>query len=454
MRRKLTLVCALTILAIAGGAMADGTFMIMPGFNSSFFPGTVFSSADGSVLGGSWGGMFLYTDADGRMPIDDTVGASSYSLSGDGTKLAVSFEDPDGLGHAGYWSAAEGFVLVDATPDGAPCGSDLSSAYALNQDGSVLVGLQWVGCEARAFKWTAGAGSVNLGASGGSSRATSVSLDGTTTVGFDEHPDMGFRRPAIWTDDVVGPQLVAGEDAQGEFYDVSSDGTKGCGVLDGQAMYWDTTVGAVSIGALPGDEDWGATAFAISDDGVVVGMSGNQFFTTPRAFIWTFELGMMSLADYLVQEGVAGYEDQLLNRAIDISADGTTITGAANNSAGFGYVPFVVRLLGSVATDPTEDPQTDVVPPLTALVGAYPNPFNPTTTVKFSLEHAQPVRLSVYDAAGRLVSTLVDGVMGAGEQQVVWRGTDATGSAASSGTYLLMMETEDGVRTSKAMLVR
>ncbi len=456
MMRRLLLIAIASAIALTGSlAHADGTFEIIAGLPGYFFPGYLTTSADGAVLGGDWGGLFFYTDNDGVMYVNDTVGASGGNISGDGSGLTASFADPQGLGHAGFYNASDGFVLVEPIPEGAPCGSDLSSAYALNFDGSVVVGLHWIGCDAVAFKWTAGLGAVNLGSSGNSSRATGVSADGTTTVGFDEHPVQGYRRPALWTDDVVGPQLIAGEDAQGECYDASGDGAKVCGQLNGVAMYWDADVGAVELGTLPGDEPYGSIALAISDDGKVVGFSGNAFFSTPRAFIWTLEGGMMSLSDYLVQEGVAGYDGELLDRAIDISADGNTIVGAVVPANEFLKKAFLVRLTPPVSNeDQGEEPASDNLPAVTALHGAYPNPFNPMTTVRFSVARDQHVRLAVYSATGRLVTTLANGMFAAGDHPVVWNGTDSAGRGVPSGTYLFQMVTEEGLRTSKALLVR
>ncbi len=69
--------------------------------------------------------------------------------------------------------------------------------------------------------------------------------------------------------------------------------------------------------------------------------------------------------------------------------------------------------------------------PLTfALMQNFPNPFNPSTTIKFTLAGNAMVSLKVYDVNGRDVSTLVNGHMTAGEHSVVW-----TPSNLSSGVY-------------------
>ncbi len=87
-----------------------------------------------------------------------------------------------------------------------------------------------------------------------------------------------------------------------------------------------------------------------------------------------------------------------------------------------------------------------------ALAPNYPNPFNPQTTIAFSLPQAGHARLSIYDVTGRLVRTLLDGALAAGPQTAVWDGTDAAGRGAASGTYLYRLETSDRV-ISRAMVL-
>ena len=64
-----------------------------------------------------------------------------------------------------------------------------------------------------------------------------------------------------------------------------------------------------------------------------------------------------------------------------------------------------------------------------------PNPFNPRTTIRFSLAQAGPARLVVYDVNGRKVRTLADGPFTAGPHTLVWDGTDDLGHPVSSGVF-------------------
>ncbi len=65
----------------------------------------------------------------------------------------------------------------------------------------------------------------------------------------------------------------------------------------------------------------------------------------------------------------------------------------------------------------------------------YPNPFNPTTIIKFTLPRAAKVRLEIFNILGQRVRTLVNGKLPAGVRQVLWDGTDDAGQSVASGIY-------------------
>ena len=76
-----------------------------------------------------------------------------------------------------------------------------------------------------------------------------------------------------------------------------------------------------------------------------------------------------------------------------------------------------------------------------------PNPFNPVTTITYSVAEAGPVTLSVYNLQGQLVKTLVEGIVQPGEYTTVWDGRDVARRHAASGVYLCRLVTSKGVRT-------
>ena len=94
------------------------------------------------------------------------------------------------------------------------------------------------------------------------------------------------------------------------------------------------------------------------------------------------------------------------------------------------------------------------LPVRTALLGATPNPFNPMTRLSFELATPGAVRLRVYDLAGRVVATLVDGRRDAGRYEVVWDGRDDGGRAVSSGVYLYLLDAGAHRESKRMVLVR
>jgi len=87
-------------------------------------------------------------------------------------------------------------------------------------------------------------------------------------------------------------------------------------------------------------------------------------------------------------------------------------------------------------------------------LAARPNPFNPSTTIVVSLPEKAAARLLVYDARGRAVRTLLAREIPAGITTIEWDGTDDGGAPLPSGTYFSRIETRDGARTVKLILVR
>ncbi|MDH3215275.1 MAG: T9SS type A sorting domain-containing protein [Candidatus Krumholzibacteria bacterium] len=84
----------------------------------------------------------------------------------------------------------------------------------------------------------------------------------------------------------------------------------------------------------------------------------------------------------------------------------------------------------------------------------HPNPFNPQTTITFTLPVTQHVRLSIYDVRGRLIRTLVNGTRPAGENLVSWNGTNSDGRSVGSGVYYYKLTAAGDQRTRKMVLLK
>ncbi len=94
------------------------------------------------------------------------------------------------------------------------------------------------------------------------------------------------------------------------------------------------------------------------------------------------------------------------------------------------------------------------VPQIYALHDAYPNPFNPKTTIRFDVAKRTNVNLSIYDANGNLVRTLVDGIREADFHEVVWSGTDGSGQEVNSGLYIYRLDTDDFSESKQMILLK
>jgi hypothetical protein len=93
-------------------------------------------------------------------------------------------------------------------------------------------------------------------------------------------------------------------------------------------------------------------------------------------------------------------------------------------------------------------------PKSTKLAQNFPNPFNPSTTIKFDLKEKGLVTLKVYNVAGQLVRTLVNGMKDANTYTVTWDGMNDRGGAVASGIYFYKMDTKDFSQTKKMVMLR
>ena len=102
------------------------------------------------------------------------------------------------------------------------------------------------------------------------------------------------------------------------------------------------------------------------------------------------------------------------------------------------------------------DMAEETVPRRFELMQNSPNPFNPTTVIRYSLDGTAPAHttLRIYDTAGRLVRTLVDEPQAAGEQSATWNGEDSRGRAVTSGVFFYVLTSGDEKTSRKMVLIR
>jgi uncharacterized membrane protein len=273
--------------------------------------------------------------------------SSSVGISADGTAIVASRQGSDGNVNPTMWKRSTGWVDLGHPSEGCVLDGSWGSAYDVNADGTAVVGLAWYCPGAEGFLWTPQNGMVGLGhPPRASSRASAISADGKTIVGFYEHPQQGYRRPVVWRNGHA--VLIAGANSVGEATGVSSNGNRVTGQADdgsgiAKAFHYTGPTGVVSIGTLSGNPTDQSMGNAVSDHGTVIGFSGDPFFGGSQAFIWDSKHGIRPLRRVLNAMGANIPADISLVNALDISADGSTIVGIWQDNS-FNQGGFMARM--------------------------------------------------------------------------------------------------------------
>ena len=238
------------------------------------------------------------------------------------------------------------------------------------------------------------------------------------------------------------------------------------------AQYLEGSVGTATSDTVPGLRDVaGGFDFMTFDDGECVlrgGCPELEGFDVVQPYPGS--PGTEVVAEYVKEDmttrpaGVAhthalGFQTVTLGFGVEFMSDtrlpsGYFVSGASDR----------VSLLGNImeyfGKTPTATP-TDVESCgalVNHLAHPRPNPFNPSTTIEFSLAADGRALIRVHNAAGRVVRTLVDQVMTAGPHAVVWDGLNDAGQEAASGVYFVRMEANgpEGsfTRTRKLVLLQ
>ena len=92
--------------------------------------------------------------------------------------------------------------------------------------------------------------------------------------------------------------------------------------------------------------------------------------------------------------------------------------------------------------------------PLFSISAPYPNPFNPKTTISYSLVQDTFINLTIYDLTGNQIKTLVNGKERSGNRFIQWDATNHQGYPVPAGTYLYKIEGDNFSRTKKMILLK
>jgi len=204
-----------------------------------------------------------------------------------------------------------------------------------------------------------------------------------------------------------------------------------------------------------------STAFVVGDNGTFLVTSDGGLTWTPRSVGTTddiYDLSFIDAIEGIVVAGsnVLGTSDAGLNWVADPVPTGGSVTGC--DYFGGDNMTVTENVFTGFGVLAKRDPQTAILP-LTqnrtfSLEPNFPNPFNPSTTIRFTLPAPGHVRLAIFDVAGRRVAELVDRSLGGGPHTMVWDGKDTRGRRVESGVYFYRLETPEGRASRKMVLIK
>jgi probable HAF family extracellular repeat protein len=339
-------------------AAAESAFSVISESSKGSSPVLGISANGSVVVGVSDGQVFRWSPDLGLTFISprDVLHMFNASVLADGSTIISTVADATGIFSAARWTEqGNGWQTLGGLPDqSSPDGAEISSGWGVSGDGSTVVGLGWhTNYTAEGFQWTETTGMVGLGqppASHRSSRASAISADASTVLGFYEHPSFGYRRAVRWVNGGE-PDLFLGADMVGEAQAANSNGSVivGAAALSGngnRAFLYSDVSGVQDLGII-GDDPYGfsqSVANGVSDNNTVVGWVGDIFNGSPQGFVWTPDDGMVFAKDYLAAQGVTVPDEWYILGVTAISADGKTIGGQAINLNRVAYAGWIATV--------------------------------------------------------------------------------------------------------------
>jgi len=176
----------------------------------------------------------------------------------------------------------------------------------------------------------------------------------------------------------------------------------------------------------------------------------------------SFEIGFDAVNNVNIPVGLTGYKlyrngsvIQVLPADLHVSHTDTTMPNGTS-------IYHATAVYGAYESEPTADFEhiiTSTDDPsapasVTRLKGNWPNPFNPSTTISFSLREASQTRVEIFNSKGQKVRTLLNDTKAAGDHSIVWNGKDDSGQELGSGIYFFRMQSGKYSSTRKMLLLK
>jgi len=129
------------------------------------------------------------------------------------------------------------------------------------------------------------------------------------------------------------------------------------------------------------------------------------------------------------------------------------VSGDKTNASYGGNDIWIVKLNADTPLDVEQSANISKIENFIVLP-AYPNPFNPSTTISYGLDTDSKVTIQIYDITGKLINTLQDEIQTQGWHSVIWNGTNQFGEQSPAGLYLSRITFNNEVKTNKLMLLK
>ncbi len=461
------------------------------------FSVSISSDGNTAIVGGPYdnhniGSVWIYTRSGGVWTQlgDKLIGTGAMgnalqgyrvSISGDGNTAIVGGPyDNTNMGAAWVYTRSSGIWTQQGSKlvgTGAAENALQGTSVSISADGNTAivggyndsngVGATWIYTRSDSVWAQQGSKLVGTGAIGpaGQGYSVSISADGNTAIvgGYYDKNYAGAawvyaRSGGIWKQQgskLVGAAAVGPYDYQGCSVSISADGNTaivgGYNDSNGVGAVWVYTR-SDSVWTQQGSKLVGTGAVGAAEEGISVALSadgntaiaggyvdnggaGATWVYTRKDSVWT------QRGSKLVGTGAVGVAFQ--GQSVSLSGDGNTaIVGGYNDNGGVGAAWIYNNSVTAVH-------EHSIAPLAYRLLENYPNPFNPTTKISYTLAKVSTVTLTIYDILGQRIATLVNGKNEPGEHSISWNALNVP-----SGIYFYRIVAEDFVQTKKMVVMK
>ncbi len=404
-------------------------------------------------------------------------GSYRWVLGLDGDIISSPALSNDGITYIGTIDSDTG-KLYAINPDGSESwsttlqGGIISSPCINEETGKILIG----SCSGKLYSMNSN-GTINWFYSTADSIKSSPSIDMNENIIFGSNDDYVYCLDSsgdlVWSfetgDNVESSPAI---DADNKVYFGSNDALFYC--LNGNngdeiwsAFTGDKITSSPAIGAnscvYVGSHDGRLYCFGPDAPVIVISPNGEEVFNagSNQNIYWSTTGSVDHVEIYLSLDSGANYS-LISDNEIDDGIYSWEIPNTLSSNCRIKIIAFDTG--GNYTEDESDEDfsisstsnDNEIVPILVnSLSKNYPNPFNPTTTISYSLKYNSNVSIDVYNIKGQRIKTLINEYKVSGSYSISWSGNDDSGKSVSSGLYFYKMQVNDKpVSIRKCLLLK